>query len=172
MDLHDELNFCGLPVAPHPVRQGALVISGPRNAAYADFCRSSKDYAFKPLENPFDTRINPDLICGIEIAPYDLVHPEAFWSMHKQGGTAESFQAMARLIDEAEKAGEDAPDEIRACKAVYLDLDRPDALQVYEAEGFFWIQASGRHRAIAARLAGVLVPARIVGQVVRTAPRP
>ena len=101
--------------------------------------------------------------------------PGAFWSQHRRGGTLGSFlETAGRIVSVRAVLDAGVPldellrdPELGQCASIYFDLRRPDALNVVDVGPgeFLWFQSNGRHRVMAARLAGCRIPVKIEGRM-------
>ena len=171
---HEALFLGGIPAVQDRWVRSGWTVHGPGEAAYTDFRNDMAAYDIISYAEPVTKTVNPALIEGMVWHPDELRRPDRFWSQHKRGGTEQSVREIADRIP-AVKAALDAganledlarDPELGPCTEIYFATDRPDALILLEAENFYFFQGNGRHRAIAARLAGQEIPARIIGRIV------
>lgn len=165
--------FCGLEVASHPFTEGAFTIKGTdftfdefrKNIGKHVAALSASDHKYEP----FVINIDPAIIEGIMVNPWELEHQNDFWSMHNENGTMESFVDIARQIPEVRDriaSGEIVKDlmndpKLGACTRIYFDMSPSNAVTVWQCGNFFVFKDNGRHRIIAARLAKQIIPVRI-----------
>lgn len=163
--------FCGLPIVQDPLLRNAKVIPGKNFGAYCDIMSRIDQAEIKTYDEPLIVECDPEDINGISMSVYDSTHPDSFWAQHKQGGTLESFAAIASQIDDVRKMLQDgkALDDLKRdpeygpCARLYFDTNARDFAEAYDCGNFFWFQTNGRHRLLAARLAGKKIRIKIIG---------
>lgn len=168
--------FCGLPAAPDPFVKNAWTLPGPGHGAYLDFRRNMSAYDIRTYGKQVPGSIDPAMVEDVLLDTASVARPELFWSQHMPLGTSATFEAVARRVPDvraALDAGADLADLERdpwlgSCTRIYFNTGRPDALLVLKGPGFYWLQSNGRHRAIAARLAGLgEIPAAVIGEITK-----
>lgn len=168
--------FEGLPARPDPFVKNAWTVTGPGHGAYLDFRNGMSGYDIRTYGKAVHEDVDPTLIEGILLDADSIAVPERFWSQHMPLGTAGTFRAVAGLLPAAKAvldAGTPLSDLVRdpwlgKCAGIYLDTSRPDALVLIKGPGFYWFQSNGRHRALAARLAGLdTIPAAVIGCITK-----
>lgn len=131
---------------------------------------SSEHYKTEYYENAETQIISPSLVEGIRISEYDISAPNVFWSQHEQGGTEQSFDAIAKHIPEVQsrlESGESLLDimqdkQIGICAAIYF---HPNSMpKVIKCGDYYEFQDNGRHRILAARNVGYDIPVKIIGE--------
>lgn len=171
---HAERLFEGLPASRDPFIKGAWNVTGPGHEAFLAFRANMAHYDIRTYGKPVHEEIDPSLVEEIVLDGHTMDCPGDFWSQHRISGTAGTFRDIARLVpavraalDSGMPIGELVKDEwLGRCAGIYFDLDRPDALVLIKGPGFYWFQSNGRHRTIAARLAGLgSIPAVIIGEI-------
>lgn len=170
-----DTTFCGLPARPDPFVRNAWTMTGPMYIAFREFRQDLGRYDFQSC-SPEAVWIDPEHIEGILLSQDDIQDPGRFWSQHKPAGTLDSFLRIAghigetaRLLDSDEKSLDSLmrDERLGPCASIYFDLRRPDSLQLYQGDGFYWFQSNGRHRVLAARIAGVRIPALVTGRIIK-----
>lgn len=114
-----------------------------------------------------------------EIVPYDIEgvflndeeakNPEIFWNMssgkEKWEETASRIAEVRDRLNNGESLDNLLADEqLGSCASGFFDMDKANAVKVYELEGGGYVFAGdGRHRVIAARLVGQSIPVMVIG---------
>lgn len=168
--------FEGIPAVPDPFVKKSWTLTGPGHGAYLGFRSCMSGYTIRTYGRQVTEDVDPALIEGMLVGPDDIACPERFWRQHMPLGTAGTFTDIARQLPAARAvldAGTPLEDLMRdpwlgKCAGIYLATRRPDALLLIKGPGFYWFQSNGRHRAIAARLAGLeSIPAAVIGEITK-----
>lgn len=107
---------------------------------------------------------------GIYLSQGDLEKPESFWALHKDNGTRESLEAIAGKIPDVVSLYQNGMslDDISMkypgledCINVYFE----NIVKVTAYEDSYIFCSDGRHRTLAAKSIGGIIPVRVVGRI-------
>lgn len=154
------------------VRNGTDVfVKGEHFDLFEQAYYSAEENPYHPYNDCIEQNISPALIEGIHLGKSEAENPGAFWQCKENGGTAESFQQVARCIPEVRRrlasgatlSEIESDPQLSACVGIYF-RNMP---QVIKCDGYYEFTGNGRHRILAARALGYTIPVKVIGERTR-----
>lgn len=147
-------------------------VSGVNSAKYIDYISNFEDYTHVDCNEIQYT--SADLIEGICLSDHEI-NSNSFWSHHKADGSFESFKEIAKNIPEVKSRLEsgDSLDKLLSdgklgkCTSIYFDFSQSNGVRVTQGDGFYALEANGRHRVLAAKALGFDIPVFITRKIVK-----
>ncbi len=158
------------PFDTYKTPKGGYIIKGDAFDRYLSECSASNGFDYVVIrDDPVTETVPARFIEGIRIGETEMANPNSFWSMHKNGGTEESFKAIASHIPEVSyhlnngKPLSEIIGDKRLGECASIFFSPSNIPNVIKCNGYYVFESNGRHRILAARELGFDIPVHIVG---------
>lgn len=154
-------------IVPNVFSAGQYFVAGNQSDAFQNYWQNPGDYRSEAASGALKTEtVNPRDIEGVYLNQEEINDPARFWD-DGNGGTMASFVEIAQKVPVVQAALDrgvplrtlmNDPD-LGACASIYFSENNIPV--VGKGNGFYTFSTNGRHRIIAAQLAGVKIPVKI-----------